>query len=135
MTFTNATDEYITLTAQTIYYNSSVNTTSLTIDLPPGISVTRDIDEFVSQSIDIESSYRQMTPDKAAGASFQFGVAVRYRIASNPDELTLHHLQAFNVGCVIKNQVDPGSCMPSAAADEDPERTAGRSHNASPPAM
>ena len=135
VTFTNATDEYITLTAQTIYYNSSVNTTSLTIDIPPGISVSRDIDEFVSQSIDIESSYRQMTPDKAAGASFQFGVAVRYRIASNPDELTLHHLQAFNVGCVIKNQVDPGSCMPSAAADEDPERTAGRSHNASPPAM
>ena len=135
VTFTNATDEYITLTAQTIYYNSSVNTTSLSIDIPPGISVTRDIDEFVTQSIDIESSYRQMTPDKAAGASFQFGVAVRYRIASNPDELTLHHMQAFNVGCVIENQVDPGSCVPAVTADEGPERTARRSENASDPAM
>jgi len=126
VTFTNATNEYLTLTAQTIYYNSSVNTTSLPIDIPPGISVTRDIDEFVSQSIDIESSYRQMTPDKAAGASFQFGVAVRYRVASDPDEKTLHHMQAFNVGCVIDNQVAPGSCIPNANADENPYRTAQR---------
>jgi len=126
VTFTNATNEYLTLTAQTIYYNSIVNTTSLPIDIPPGISVTRDIDEFVSQSIDIESSYRQMTPDKAAGASFQFGVAVRYRVASDPDEKTLHHMQAFNVGCVIDNQVAPGSCIPNANADENPYRTAQR---------
>jgi hypothetical protein len=133
--FTNTTDEYITLTAQTIYYNSKVNTTSLPIDIPPGISVTREIDEFVSQSIDIESSYRQMTPDKAASASFQFGVAVRYRVASDPDEKTLHDMQAFNVGCVIENHVDPGSCESPATADEDPQRTAGRSQKASTPAM
>lgn len=126
VTFTNATSEYLTLTAQTIYYNSIVNTTSLPIDIPPGISVTRNIDEFVSQTIDIESSYRQMTPDKAAGASFQFGVAVRYRVASDPDEKTLHHLQAFNVGCVIHNQIAPGSCIPSAAGDENSHRTAQR---------
>jgi hypothetical protein len=135
VTFTNTTDEYITLTAQTIYYNSIVNTTSLPLDIPPGISITRDIDEFVSQSIDIESSYRQMTPDKAAGTSFQFGVAVRYRIASDPDEKTLHDMQSFNVGCVIENQVDPGSCAPSASADEKPQRTAKRSGQTSAPAM
>jgi len=126
VTFTNTTDEYITLTAQTIYYNSSVNTTSLPIEIPPGISVTRDIDEFVSQSIEIESSYRQMTPDKAAGASFQFGVAVRYRTASDPDEKTLHDVQAFTVGCVIENQLDPGSCVPSATAEDNRQRTARR---------
>jgi len=126
VTFTNTTDEYITLTAQTIYYNSSVNTTSLPIEIPPGISVTRDIDEFVSQSIEIESSYRQMTPDKAAGASFQFGVAVRYRTASDPDEKTLHEVQAFTVGCVIENQLDPGSCVPSATAEDNRQRTARR---------
>ncbi len=126
VTFMNTTDEYITLTAQTIYYNSSVNTTSLPIEIPPGISVTRDIDEFVSQSIEIESSYRQMTPDKAAGASFQFGIAVRYRIASDPDEKTLHDVQAFTVGCVIENQLDPGSCVPSATAEDSRQRTARR---------
>lgn len=126
VTFTNTTDEYITLTAQTIYYNSSVNTTSLPIEIPPGISVTRDIDEFVSQSIEIESSYRQMTPDKAAGTSFQFGVAVRYRTASDPDEKTLHEVQAFTVGCVIENQLDPGSCVPSATAEDNRQRTARR---------
>jgi hypothetical protein len=126
VTFSNATDEYITLTAQTIYYNSSVNTTSLPIDIPPGISVSRDIDEFVSQSIDIESSYRQMTPDKAAGASFQFGIAVRYRVASDPDEKTLHHVQAFNVGCVIDNRIQPGSCVPPDGTDKSPPRAARR---------
>ena len=125
--FTNVTDEYITLTAQTIYYNSMVQTTSLPIDIPPGISVTRDIDEFVSQSIDIESSYRQMTPDKAAGASFQFGVAVRYRVASDPEERTLHDMHAFNVGCVIENQVNPGSCVTPVSAGENSRRTAKRS--------
>ncbi len=135
VTFTNATDEYITLTAQTIYYNSKVNTTPLLIDIPPGISITRDIDEFVSQSIDIESSYRQMTPDKAAGTSFQFGIAVRYRIASNPDEMTLHHMQSFNVGCVIENEVDPESCSPPATTEENPPRTAKWSENAGSPAM
>ena len=130
--FTNATDHYITLTAQTIYYNSSVNTTSLPIEIPPGISVTRAIDEFVSPSILIESSYRRMTPDKAAGASFQFGVAVRYRVASDPDEKTLHHVQAFNVGCVIDNRVTPGSCSPSMAADENPQRAARASERPAP---
>ena len=134
VTFKNASDEYLTLTAQTIYYNSIVNTTSLPIDIPPGISITRTIDEFVSKSIDIESSYRQMTPDKAAGASFQFGIAVRYRVASDPDEKTLHHVQAFNVGCVIDNQVDPGSCIPTAP-DERPQRTAQRSESTQGPAM
>jgi len=126
VSFTNGTNEYLTLTAQTVYYNSKVNTTSLPIDIPPGISITRDIDEFVSQSIDIESNYRQMTPDKAAGASFQFGVAVRYRVASDPDEKTLHHVQAFNVGCVIENQVEPGSCNPQAVEAEARQRMAGR---------
>ena len=122
--FTNTTDDFITLTAQTIYYNSIVNTTALPIEVPPGISVARGIDEFVSPSILIESSYRRMTPDKAAGASFQFGVAVRYRVASDPDEKTLHHVQAFNVGCVIDNRVNPGSCVPTIAPDEDPQRAA-----------
>jgi hypothetical protein len=135
VTFTNATNEYITLTAQTVYYNSKVHTTSLPIDIPPGISIARNIDEFVSQSIDIESSYRQMTPDKAAGASFQFGVAVRYRVASDPEEKTLHHVQAFNVGCVIENQVAPGSCNPPAAEAEAQQRTARRSERTIAPAM
>jgi hypothetical protein len=125
--FTNMTDEYITLTAQTIYYNSVVNTVSLPIEIPPGISVRRDIDEFISRPIDIESSFRQMTPDKAAGASFQFGIAVRYRAASDPDEKTLHDMRAFNVGCVIENQLDPGSCIPADAGDDSPKRTARRS--------
>lgn len=125
--FTNMTDEYITLTAQTIYYNSVVNTVSLPIEIPPGISVRRDIDEFISRPIDIESSFRQMTPDKAAGASFQFGIAVRYRAASDPDEKTLHDMRAFNVGCVIENQLVPGSCIPADAGDDSPKRTARRS--------
>lgn len=117
VTFTNTTDEYVTVSAQTVYYNSKVHTTALPIDIAPGISVTHELQEFVSQSIGIESTYRQMTPDKAAGASFQFGFAVRYRLASQPEERTLHNLHSFNVGCVIRNQVRPGSCQPEAVAD------------------
>ena len=116
VTFSNATDEYITLTAQTVFYNSQAHTTSFAIDVPPGVSVTRSMSEFVSQPIDIESSYQQMTPDKAAGASFRFGFAVRYRIASRPDEQTLHAQHNFNVGCAIDNQIRPGSCRSEAAA-------------------
>ena len=117
VTFLNSTSEYLTVGAQTVYYNSKVHTTTLPIEIPPGISVTRDLQEFVSQSIDIESTYRQMTPDKAAGASFQFGFAVRYRLASQPDERTLHKLHKFNVGCVISNQMRTGSCESEKVAD------------------
>ncbi|MDH3990288.1 MAG: hypothetical protein OEV34_14210, partial [Gammaproteobacteria bacterium] len=117
VTFSNTTSEYVTVSAQTVYYNSQVHTIGMPIDIPPGISVTRQVQEFVSQSIDIESTYRQMTPDKAAGASFQFGFAVRYRLASRPEERTLHNMHAFNVGCVIKNRVRPMSCQPEALAD------------------
>ena len=111
------TDEYISVSAQTVYYNSKAHTTSLAIDVPPGISVTKPMRDFVSPSIDIESSYRDMTPDKAAGASFKFGFAVRYRSASRPDEQTLHALQSYNVGCVIRDQIEPGSCSPESVAD------------------
>jgi len=117
VTFSNLTAEYVTLTAETLYYNSQAHNTAMPIDLPPGISVTKDMREFVSQTIDIESSYRQMTPDKAAGAAFQFGFAVRYRIASQSEELTLHDLQTYNVGCVIDNQLRPGSCRVERVAD------------------
>jgi len=117
ITFRNVTDEYISLTAQTVYYNSQVHTSSVPIDIPPGIAVTRDMTEFVSRPIDVESSYRQMTPDKAAGASFRFGVAVRYRIASMQEEQTLHQSQNFNVGCAIRNRLDAGSCAAESLAD------------------
>lgn len=116
VTFFNTSDEYLTVSAQTVYYNSKVHTTALPIDIPPGISVSYDVQDFVSQSIDIEATYRQMTPDKAAGASFQFGFAIRYRLASQPEERTLNNLHTFNVGCVIRNQVRPGSCRSEAVA-------------------
>jgi hypothetical protein len=122
VTFFNTSDEYLTVSAQTVYYNSRVHTTALPIDIPPGIAVSRELQEFVSQSIDIESTYRQMTPDKAAGASFQFGFAVRYRVASQADERTLHNLHTFNVGCVIKNQLKPGSCRSETVADTGTSR-------------
>jgi len=117
ITFRNVTGEYITLTAQTVYYNSQVHTSSVPIDIPPGIAVTRDMAEFVSRPIDIESSYRQMTPDKAEGASFRFGFAVRYRTASMQEEQTLHQSQTFNVGCAIRNRLDAGSCTAESLAD------------------
>ncbi len=120
VTFHNSTDEYLTITAQTVYYNSTVNTTAVAIDIPPGISVKRKLDSFVSQSTDIESSYLQMTPDKASRASFQFGFAVRYKLASLATEHTLHAADTFNVDCVIKNRLRPGSCRPEAVADSGP---------------
>ncbi len=123
VTFSNLTAEYVTLTAETLYYNSKAHNTELQIDLPPGISVVEDISKFASQVIDIESSYRQMTPDKAAGASFQFGFAVRYRVASQSEELTLHDLQTYNVGCVVENKLRPGSCRTTRVVDANERDT------------
>jgi len=126
VTFSNLTDEFITVSAQTVYYNSTVNTTAVRIDLPPGVTIVRDVDEFVSTVIDIESTYLQMTPDKASGASFQFGFAVRYQLASRPEERTLHDVDSFNVGCVISNRIRPGSCQPEAVADASATQPADR---------
>lgn len=128
VTFTNATSDYLTLTAQTVYYNSRVNTTNAPIDLPPGVSIERELAEFTSPPIEIESSYFQMTPDKAANASFRFGYAVRYRVASTAEEITLHDVGRFNVGCVIDERLRRagGPCredetpMPAQAPAERP---------------
>jgi hypothetical protein len=117
VTFFNATSEYLTLSAQTVYYNSTVHTTALPIDIPPGIAVTRDLSEFASQSIGIESRYLQMTPDKAKRATFHFGFAVRYQLASDTAEQTLHSMDTFNVDCAIRNRIQPGSCQPESMAD------------------
>jgi len=123
VTFSNLTAEYVTLTAETLYYNSQAHNSAIPIDLPPGISVVKNMSEFTSQVINVESSYRQMTPDKAAGASFRFGFAVRYRVASQPEEQTLHNLQTYNVGCVIDNTLRAGSCRETRVADANEPRT------------
>ena len=73
--------------------------------------------EFVSPSIDIESSYREMTPDKADNASFRFGFAARYRAAGDNSDNTLYDLRTFNVGCVIDNRMVPGSYRHAPAED------------------
>jgi hypothetical protein len=117
VTFANTSSEYLTISAQTVYYNSAVHTTTLPIEIPPGISVSRELDEFVSQAIGIESRYLQMTPDKASGASFRFGFAVRYRLASQGEARTLHEMATFNVDCVIRNRMQPGSCQAESLAD------------------
>ncbi len=133
VSFRNATTDYLTLTAQTVYYNSQVHTTSMPIDLPPGVSIERELAEFISPPISIEASYLQMTPDKAAGATFGFGYAVRYRVASTAQEVTLHDTGRFNVGCVIRARLGaatddcrlpepaPAPGEPLIEADEAPE--------------
>lgn len=125
VTFSNTTSEYLTISAQTIYYNSAVHTTTLPIEIPPGIAVSRELSEFVSQPIDIESRYLQMTPDKARGASFRFGFAARYRLASDGEGRTLHEMGTFNVDCVIRNRMRPGTCQPESLADARAPRDSG----------
>jgi hypothetical protein len=71
----------------------------------------------VSPAINIESNYRQMTPDKAYGASFRFGFAANYRLAGAGNDTTLHDVRNFNVGCSIGNRIRPGSCMQTPAED------------------
>jgi hypothetical protein len=117
VTFFNSTNEYLRLSAQTVYYNSTVHTTAMLIDIAPGIAVSFDMQKFTSQPINIESRYLQMTPDKARGASFRFGFAVRYQLASESAEQTLHSMDTFNVDCAIRNRIQPGSCQPASLAD------------------
>lgn len=117
VTFTNPTMNSVTVTAQTVYYNSKVETSTTPIELAPGVTTSRDIREFVSPAIEVESHYRQMTPDKAANASFRFGFAARYRVAEEGVEDTLFAIGTFNVGCVISNRLRPGACVQSDALE------------------
>jgi len=120
VTFTNRTAAYLSVTAQTVYYNSQVQTSSSEMSIAPGAAVNRRISQFVTPAIDIESSFRQMTPDKAENTSFRFGFAANYRVAGEAGDTTLHELRTFNVGCAIANRVKPGSC--SEAPIDDPKR-------------
>lgn len=140
MRFTNPTSTYVSVSAVTVYYNSQVETHPVSIELAPGVSVARPIDEFLTPGIEVESSYAGMTPGKAAGASFSFGLAVRYRLATERDDRSLYATEKFNVGCVIENRLRPGSCLPEpkpAAVPEPeslPESSATSEPIAGPPA-
>lgn len=109
--FRNHTNSYLSVNAQTIYYNSQVQTRSEPIEIAPGVTIRRSINDFVTPAIQIEASYRQMTPDKAERTSFRFGFAARYRLAESGEETTLYDLRSFNAGCVIDNRLRPGSCQ------------------------
>lgn len=120
--FTNPTPDYLTITAQTVYYNSLVETSSKAIELAPGVSVAHPIREFVSPAIEVESSYQRMTPGKAQNASFRFGFAARYRVANSSEEQTLYATDTFNVGCTIENRLKPGSCQHEPEVDEEAQQ-------------
>ena len=115
--FSNLTSDYVSITAQTVYYNSQVQTNAVEINVAPGAVVRRKMRDFVSPAIEIESSYQQMTPDKANGATFQFGFAAQYRVAGETADSTLFETDTFGVGCVIDNRIRPGSCSESPAED------------------
>lgn len=117
VSFNNLTPDYLTVTAQTVYYNSNVETKASAIRLAPGAIIKRQIEEFVSPAIDVESSYRQMTPGKADSASFEFGFAVQYRGTRDAVAKTLYDRREFNVGCAIENRVRPGSCVDSPSEE------------------
>ncbi|MGI9203495.1 MAG: hypothetical protein ACR2Q3_05775 [Woeseiaceae bacterium] len=110
LSFMNKTSDYLSITAQTVYYNSQIQTSATQISLAPGAVVKRPVSEFVSPSIHIESSYRQMTPDKADSSTFQFGFAAKYRGARDSAETTLFEKREFNVGCVIKDRIGSRPC-------------------------
>ena len=113
VSFSNLTSDYLSIAAQTVYYNSKAQTNASEISLAPGAVIKRSINEFVSPAIDIESNYLQMTPDKADSSTFEFGFAVKYRGADDGTETTLYGKRKFNVGCVIDNRIRPGSCSES----------------------
>lgn len=115
LSFANKTSDYLSITAQTVYYNSQIQTTAKPISLAPGAIVKRPVNEFVSPAIHIESNYRQMTPDKADSATFQFGFAAKYRGARDTAETTLFDKREFNVGCVIRDRIGAGPCDASSA--------------------
>jgi hypothetical protein len=108
--FENRTANYLTVTAQTIYYNNQVETQNEQLNIAPGAVVERPVDEMVTPAIRIESSYQRMTPDKADRTSFQFGFAAIYRLAGSSTETTLYDFRNFNLGCTIDNMIRAGSC-------------------------
>lgn len=122
--YINKTPAYLSITTQTVYYNSIVETSPAKIRVAPGARVRQPIEELVSPAIDVEASYRQMTPDKSAKATFEFGLAANYRVAGTATDSTLFMRQTFNVGCAIDNRLRPGSCTEVRA--EEPARDAGR---------
>jgi hypothetical protein len=120
--FTNPTQNYLTVTAQTLYYNALVETSALSIELAPGVSVSHPIGEFVSPAIEVESSYQRMTPGKAENTSFRFGFAARYHVANSGEVQTLYATDTFNVGCTIENRLKPGSCRHESAAAKEKQQ-------------
>lgn len=119
VSFVNKTPSYLAVTTQTVYYNSLVETTASKIRVAPGARVAQPIQSLVSPAIEIESSYRQMTPDKSDSTSFEFGLAANYRVAGAATDSTLYMRRKFNVGCVIDNRLRPGTCVEAPEVGTD----------------
>jgi len=126
--YINKTPSYLSITTQTVYYNSLVETSPAKIRIAPGARIRQPIEEIVSPAIDVEASYLQMTPDKSAKATFEFGLAANYRVAGAATDSTLFMRRTFNAGCAIDNRLRPGSCTEERA--EEPDRDAGRADDA-----
>lgn len=119
VSFINKTPSYLSITTQTVYYNSLVETTASKIRVAPGARVAQPIQSLVSPAIEIESSYRQMTPDKSDSTSFEFGFAANYRVAGATTDSTLYTRRKFNAGCVIDNRLRPGTCIDTPDIDTE----------------
>ena len=142
--FINKTPSYLSITTQTVYYNSLVETKATNIPVAPGARAEQPLADLVSPAMEIEASYREMTPDKARSTTFDFGLAANYRVAGTPTDSTLFMRRTFEAGCVIENRLRPGSCdhepqpgdepvpesEPESRPDQDPDPVESPEHNA-----
>lgn len=137
---TNLTESYLTVSVQTLYYNSLVETIAVSRVLAPGVTVEQPLAEMAGTAMQIESRYEGMTPDKAASTRFRFGYAARYHTGVDAAETTLHDVRSFNVGCVIDNRLRPGSCRDpdtreAPVSEEQTSAPADPAQAADPPAF
>ncbi len=107
---TNRTGGYVSVDAETVYYNDQIATSSSNLDVAPGVTIERPIDSLVTPAVRIEARYGDMTPAKAARIGLTFGYAARYRVSGSGDERTLFDRRSYTAGCVIGDRLAPGSC-------------------------
>ena len=112
---TNKTTSFITVVAQTLYYNSQLETLTGDIDIAPGATLEQPLAALASPAIEIEAHHAGLTPDKAARASVQVGYAVQYLAGGDERTRSLFDKRAFNVACMVQNALRPGQCRHRAS--------------------
>ncbi len=105
---TNKTNIFLTFNSLSIYYNSNVNTVSnLNREIAPQSSTLKNGSSYaiISNKISNQSSYKNLTYNKAEKINIDYGFALKYKIVDTSREKSIFKQNKYVLNKVLKGYI------------------------------